>query len=300
MVTRSFTYQYKDLRSNTDATRNVNGNVIIELEDEFDGGLLEKKHTDKEIITLQPPPPWLKTHLDYLNNQFSEIRANLNTLVKMHKERPSFSEATNHTEIEDFTTVLTARFMRVSDAIKATGTNVRLESDSQQRLVKNIKSRLAGRLQNLSEEYETSQQNYLANVMGRSKAVSLFNQLDSDSDDDTVFSPDGSDEPQQMMLKEDMRAAKTRDKQVRQLAKSITDITTLFKSMAEMVATQGTMLDRIDNNISSARSNVDHAVQQLGETDTLTSTNGKCLLIFLAIILGFSATVLVLIRLRMD
>lgn len=79
MVTRSLSYQFKDLRSNRDGIRNANGNVIIELEDEYEGGLLEKP-TKKEVITLQPPPPWLKKHIDWLNQQLSDLRTNCKAL----------------------------------------------------------------------------------------------------------------------------------------------------------------------------------------------------------------------------
>eukprot|EP01126_Amoeba_proteus_P001729 TRINITY_DN10521_c0_g1_i8.p1 TRINITY_DN10521_c0_g1~~TRINITY_DN10521_c0_g1_i8.p1 ORF type:complete len:209 (-),score=35.06 TRINITY_DN10521_c0_g1_i8:171-797(-) len=93
-------------------------------------------------------------------------------------------------------------------------------------------------------------------IMGRSKCVSVIQNpnSDSDSDSEAFLRVYHGDEQVVTELREDRQAIKLREEQVQQLSQSITEITTLFKEMADLVSFQGTIVDRIDHNISTALS----------------------------------------------
>jgi syntaxin 16 len=51
------------------------------------------------------------------------------------------------------------------------------------------------------------------------------------------------------MLNEEDFSYQTREQEIQRIAKSIVDLSTVFKDMASMVIDQGTVIDRIDYNM---------------------------------------------------
>jgi len=245
----------------------------------------------------------MSKQLQNIQNQLDDIRLNMDKLGDLHNELPSFnlSGSKTHSEIEDFTTVLTTKFTKCNTTIKNFGNNVGQVGESAERFLGSIRAHRSMMLQALTVEFERGQQQYLQNVMGQMKSSKYFNYKETESSDSDEYLKElytgttnaSGKSQQQQMINQDRKMINERDKQVKLLAKSIADITSLYQDMAEMVVAQGTILDRIDYNIVSASENVQHAIIELDEADKLEFSSGKCLVIFLILIILFTGTVLI-------
>jgi len=92
------------------------------------------------------------------------------------------------------------------------------------------------------------------------------------------------------------REARERNKEIRKIAKSMMDLKALFMDISEMVITQGTILDRIDQNLTTTEQHITVGVQELTETKVMESSSTKCWLALLIIIIIFSIVVVIIIR----
>jgi syntaxin 16 len=90
-----------------------------------------------------------------------------------------------------------------------------------------------------------------------------------------------------------------RDKQIRQIAQSISQVVEIFRDLNTMVIEQGTLLDRIDHNIQTAEVHTRQAVTELKDANKQAkSATGKycimlmclavtCLLLLVLFKLGY-------------
>lgn len=98
---------------------------------------------------------------------------------------------------------------------------------------------------------------------------------------------------QLLMLEEENTVfAQEREKEVNAIVKSIMDLNEIFKDLGQMVADQGTVLDRIDYNIEQTSIQVQQGCSQLKKADAYQRKNRKMIAI---IILAASVIVLFLI-----
>jgi len=89
---------------------------------------------------------------------------------------------------------------------------------------------------------------------------------------------------------------KDRDTQIRALHGEIVQVNEIFKDLARIVGEQGTMIDSIQNNISSANTNVEAGLNEVKEADKHQQSSRKklCFLaIFVTVIVAVIVVVLV-------
>eukprot|EP01127_Copromyxa_protea_P018401 TRINITY_DN5796_c0_g1_i2.p1 TRINITY_DN5796_c0_g1~~TRINITY_DN5796_c0_g1_i2.p1 ORF type:complete len:301 (-),score=63.24 TRINITY_DN5796_c0_g1_i2:116-1018(-) len=278
---------------------NDNRDTMIQLEDDDEpmGASTGKKYF------LEPPPSWMVKQKDDVEKQLYDIRKSMDSLVELHTALPSFlseSLSDSHSKIEDETTILTAKIGNCSDNIKKIGSGVVIPGECTEKLVAGIRSHLAIKLQQLTTEFRQNQQQYMENITGRTKASRHYEKYtgkEEDSDEAEFLKEyQGEDALKMQILRDDRQAIQKRDEQVRQLAKSMTELTTLFKDMADLVATQGSILDRIDHNISSAITYTKQANEELKGADTAASGTNKCWFVLLAVIIIYTIIMSLLIR----
>jgi len=292
MASRSRIAEFRSIRRSITQYHKRKGSILdYELE-----GITDDLNPSTRAFGLLLVPAWMSKSLANIQSQLDDIRLNLDKLGDLHNELPSFnvSGSSTHSDIEDFTTVLTSKFTKCSNAIKAFGKNTGQVGESAEKFLSSVRAHRIIMLQALSSEFERMQQQYLQNVMGQMKSSKYFDYkgTDSDSGSDEYLQDYSNKSLQQQMVHHDRKTINERDKQVKQMAKSIAEITSLFTDMADMVNQQGTILDRIDYNITSASENISHAVIELGEADKLEFSSAKCLIIFLIVIILFSGTVI--------
>lgn len=79
-----------------------------------------------------------------------------------------------------------------------------------------------------------------------------------------------------------------RDQEINQIARSISELATMFHDLSALVIEQGSVLDRIDYNIESMATDVQHSSVELGRAMSYQASAGRravMLLLVLCIIL---------------
>jgi len=300
---RSWTTEFKEQRATHNDKRQ--GHVRLDVDnEESSSGPRDDLRSGK--FFLEPPPGWMKQK-DEVERQMREIHAGMDSLQEMYTQLSQPSFLNDQTEdvsakIEDETTALTSKLSQCSDSIKKVGTGFAISGECTEKLIAGIRNHLLMKLQQLAADFRASQQQYMDTITGRTKITRFVdnykgNGTNSDSDSEEFLKQyQGEDAMKMEMLRQDRASIQKRDEQIRQLVKSTTEITTLFKEMADLVTTQGTILDRIDHNISSAVHYTREANEDLKKTNTVTSGMNKCWFILIAIIIVYTIIVCLIIR----
>ena len=130
----------------------------------------------------------------------------------------------------------------------------------------NVKMFLIEKIQNFSNEFRKNQQQYLKYLkdMGISsntnndneKSIDQFNELDDEKKNFLYTQED--DKYQQI---------KKRDEDISVLAKSIDELSGIFKDLQNIVQEQGTILDRIDYNINISYENSQQGLKYIKKAE---------------------------------
>ena len=85
-----------------------------------------------------------------------------------------------------------------------------------------------------------------------------------------------------------------RDKELRNVAKSIHELNTIFKDLAILVIDQGSALDRIDCNLESTARNMEHSLRELEDANEYSKAARlrNCILLLVAMILVMLVTMI--------
>lgn len=86
-----------------------------------------------------------------------------------------------------------------------------------------------------------------------------------------------------------------RDKELREIMSSITDLQDLFKDLSQMVIEQGTILDNIEYNVQQVVEHTEMAVQELTTANKYqkTARGWICAIILVVVIVGLIAAILI-------
>ena len=79
----------------------------------------------------------------------------------------------------------------------------------------------------------------------------------------------GFNDRQFEMLQDTQQGLDERDQEIMNIAKSITDLSQIFKELAVLVIDQGTVLDRIDYNMEQVEDKVEKGVDELEKAKEL-------------------------------
>jgi len=166
---------------------------------------------------------------------------------------------------------------------------------SQEKVLRqHIQAYLAYQYEQLSVDFNRTQQEHSENIYTlQRKGITITEDDDEDDGEDEYLVSGGL---MQAELGLDHRSAKERLREIRKIAKSVQDIKLMFMEISDMVTTQGTVLDRIDQNITTADMNVNVGVVNLIETNTTEGQSTKCWLAFLIIVIIFSIIIVIVIR----
>lgn len=193
---------------------------------------------------------------------------------------------------------------------------------SEEKMKDNIQSLLAARLQDLSLTFKRQQNDFLNSMLSSSCRGSCLPQNDANwfaglkestakrsklptiqsEFDDEVNDFDSSDrgftgdqrQAAQMMNRDVLQ----REREIRQIAKSVTELAEIFQDMAKLVHEQGTILDRIDYNIETAKTHVTEAKKELGQAATYASgaRNKYCVILLVLIVAGIVFAMIVALK----
>jgi len=149
----------------------------------------------------------------------------------------------------------TMQLLKESEADLKRLKNSDSESACDEKIKANILSILAGRLRELTSQFKANEKAHFLKVKefhGDETAARSEGQLD-----DQFF----AEESQQ--IQSQYLAARYKDEEISQLVKSINDLASIFKDLSVLAVEQGTILDRIDHNLESAKEDTRGAVEHL-------------------------------------
>ena len=148
----------------------------------------------------------------------------------------------------------------------------------------NARRSLAAQLAKLNEEVRDVQRQYMREVRRRRH---LGGTSDADVGTSGASLLDAAfTETQQAALEELETETETRSAEIAQIAQSVTELSRVFKQLANLVIEQGTLLDRIDYNIENVQEQTQQATVQLRKADEQQRQGSamKCIFILLALI----------------
>lgn len=170
----------------------------------------------------------------------------------------------------------------------------------------NVIRSLATALQDLSTQFRATQNSYLRKIQSREERSKVFFQ-DPSTDDNLYEVEDNIDDyfvnskmTQQQLLyleEENTKLAAQREQEVNNIVKSIVDLNDIFKDLSNMVANQGTVLDRIDYNVEQTQTQVYEGYKQLQKAEKHKRKSRKwCFIIISAVSVVFLLFILVVVK----
>lgn len=291
MVTRSLTEAFVLMRNNALQSKHIFGDHVHEDTVALVGRDVE---TGMGIYKDDAEPPRWIDALEEVNYQMTKIRDKLKELSALHDRhlnRPTFDESSlEEDEIEQTTHQLTQLFSHCQQLLSVIQQGVRHGSNAKEaHLAQNVVRSVAGSLQSLSTSFRSSQTTYCKRLQSREEHSNKFFDVPFYMEE-TQLSPErfGGDHQlqieDQLFLEDNTEMVQMREREINNILRSITELNTIFKDIANMVAEQGTVLDRIDYNLDTVQTRVQQGLQQLQKADTYQKKNHKmmCILVMAA------------------
>jgi len=131
----------------------------------------------------------------------------------------------------------------------------------------NVQRSLAKKLQELSVEFRQKQRKYLSDVQAQKSGALAETESKFGIDLNETEREYGFNETQLAVVDDLGSAVQSRDKEIVQIAKSIEELSSIFKELAVLVIDQGTILDRIDYNMEAVVEHTKEGIDQLEKAE---------------------------------
>ncbi|EJD02948.1 t-SNARE [Fomitiporia mediterranea MF3/22] len=279
--------------------------------------------TGHVALDIDVPPKWVDIS-DQVHDILAATQQKISILERLHAKHvlPGFADrSAEEREIEAVTTDITRDFRRCQSLVQsipaATASQQRhafpprsqAQSRHEKLAAQNVQRALAAKVQELSAAFRKKQRVYLETLQGHaiknqdllvaSGAVTLKGSEGmSDLDEDmrvAARNQTSSSQLQQQQIEADVDVdLQARDREITEIARSISALAELFKDLSTLVIDQGTLLDSVEYNIEQTSVNMAEAVTELRVAEGYQKNTGrrKCIFLLLLIIFGL---VLVLI-----
>ena len=249
-------------------------------EQEDDGGDDRVSLLRREEEGERGAPGWVSKveGLNYMMTRVEGRVAELASLHIKHLSRPGLEDGDQEERaIQKLTQEITSLFSTAQKQLAALQAISRSLRGRQMLVVGNIVQALVARLQEITENFRSSQGNYLRRVEAREQRSSqYFTSLQGEEDDGLLVEEQGSWSQQDVIEMEDhSKTIRRREEEIRSIVQSIQDLNTIFKDLAGMVQEQGEMVDRIDVNIENAGIKVEEGLKQLQQASKYQASNRK-------------------------
>jgi len=200
-------------------------------------------------------------------------------------------------DIDTLAAAIIEKIQTIKSYISDIGKNVKL-SYFEKILRTNIVSHFTSLLQNITTKLNTTQKEHLSSVQ-QTKVKTNNKYFDKDEDDASFLHEEVNspvirlDQAHLNKLNANKDIMIQRDQEIAKITEQMKEISQIFQDLAEMVVEQGTMLDRIDENIVSASVNIDEGNKQLNIASESASDYRRRLLTILGII--FVAVIVIIV-----
>ncbi|KAM9296839.1 syntaxin-16 isoform 3-T3 [Gastrophryne carolinensis] len=254
-------------------------------------------------VTRRMSPKWVDgvEEIHYDVTRIKQKMKELSSLHDKHLNRPTLDDSTEEEHAIEITTQeITQMFHRCQRAVQTLQSRARNCTEQEERVLRNVVSSLAQSLQDLSTNFRHSQSGYLKRMKNREERAKHFFDtsvpLMDDGEDHTLFDRGFTDD-QLVLVQQNTVIVEEREREIRQIVQSISDLNEIFRDLSTMVVEQGTVLDRIDYNVEQACVKTDEGLKQLQQAEQYQKKNRKMLVILILFILVITL-ILVLIGVK--
>lgn len=285
----------------------------------MDSGLLEDANRQDtsgsgsgwHAARLQLPPAWVDL-VDRVEALIAQIESKIKELEALHRKRLLVgfddTEAAKERDIDFMTQEITAMLRESESVLKRLGGGDTDNGGTERVVTLNVQKSMAKRIQSLSINFRKSQKHYLSQLQAQKAGVStaaapLFDFLSADHamlEAERKYREEGGApggfSPEQLAILEEQEAiTNERDQEIQHIARSIEELSQIFKELAVLVIDQGTVLDRIDFNMEQVVEHTKEGVHQLvrAEENQKSAKATRCI-IFLLIWIFIMIVILIL------
>uniref|UniRef100_A0A8C1WWX2 Syntaxin-16 n=1 Tax=Cyprinus carpio TaxID=7962 RepID=A0A8C1WWX2_CYPCA len=235
-------------------------------------------------VTKRLPPKWVEG-VDEIQYEITRIRQKMKELASLHDKhmnRPTLDDSSEEEHAIEITTQeITQMFHRCQRAVTGLQTQSRHCTEQENRLLTNVVSSLAQSLQELSINFRHTQSSYLKRKCMQTQSTLAFTSC-------CLFITNleiGFTDHQLVLVQQNTVVVEEREREIRQIVQSISDLNEIFRDLAGMVVEQGTVLDRIDFNVEQACVKTDEGLQQLQKAEQYQKKNRKMLVILILFVI---------------
>ncbi|CAK9111125.1 Syntaxin-42 (AtSYP42) (AtTLG2b) [Durusdinium trenchii] len=288
MATRNLTRKYKQLREGFNQRRRPR--VL--------GGAVGSVDTTNELFhTL--PPHWVES-VEEINDITKQIQQKINRLHEAHKKRLLVrfddTESAQDREIDTLTKQITEKFREAERKLTQRIANAQvLDAGAGDAVVrKNIQRQLAQQLQTLSMSFRKSQKEYMTRLKSQKGGGDLDGLLGADPEQ-PLAEVGGFTDEQAVLLEIAETNVQERDQEIQKIATSISELATIFKELSVLVIDQGTILDRIDYNMTLVEEQTSKGLKQLEKTESYNKSTRplKCITVLVVLIILFTIILII-------
>ncbi|XP_066558226.1 syntaxin-16 isoform X1 [Amia ocellicauda] len=302
MATRRLTDAFLLMRNNSIQNRQI---LAEQLADDR-MALVSGISLDPEAaigVTKRLPPKWVDG-VDEIQYDITRIRQKMKELASLHDKhmnRPTLDDSSEEEHaIEIATQEITQMFHRCQRAVVGLQRCCGHCTEQEERLLRNVLSSLAQSLQELSTGFRHTQSSYLKRMKNREERSKHFfdtsGPLVEEDEDDALYDRGFTDD-QLVLVEQNTVLVEEREREIRQIVQSISDLNEIFRDLASMVVEQGTVLDRIDFNVEQACVKTEDGLKQLQKAEQYQKKNRKMLVIFILFVIVI-VLILVLIAVK--
>lgn len=280
----------------------------------------DSRRSDLEPIELKPLAPSIFDISQSLEETLASIKLRTNDLGSLYKkllitrdsEKPALEK-----QIEDLNYSITKMFeacyvpIKKLEFLQKNYQRLKLDySTDELAIIENYKKTYAVRIQESLLVFRNLQNNY----------IKFLRDDDDDNDDDSRQLLAGSSANRVALLEENSSSIESysrqalqqaqqqiqnnpnsqilasREREISKLAMGILEISTIFKEMETLVVDQGSMLDRIDYNLSQAAEDLKQSDKELIKAQSYQKRTTKCKIIFLLSLIVLALFIIVLVR----
>ncbi|KAJ7783195.1 t-SNARE [Mycena metata] len=282
------------------------------VDDEHEGLIpVSPGHT---ALDLDLPPKWVDIS-EQVQDVLADTLAKITALEKLHAKHvlPGFTDrSSEEREIEAITTDITKDFRRCQTLIQRIGTQPHsfppshpdAQSSTHAALTaKNVQRSLAAKVQDLSATFRKKQRVYMEKLQGHaiknqdlliaSGTISLKGSEGMSAVDDDI---EAAAHTQVQSLSDPSQDLTARDRELTEIAKSISSLAELFKDLSVLVIDQGTLLDSVEYNIEQTAFQVEDAVRELKVATGYQKNTGRRQCIFLLVLIIFGLIVVLILK----
>lgn len=269
---------------------------------------------EEEMRAVPVAPRWV-LKMEDIRVVERQVSTKLQELENLHKEHLKVQFGTTRDEeqeerdIERMANHISKLFQQLEQGVKDLDIIFKAElgddggSQAELSILRNVKMCLVNEIEAISRVFRDSQRRYLREMQkqkgvrdrwaGGERQKNVQQQLERDAMMDSYLQK-GMTQDQMEMIMVNQRMAEDREKEFLEIYNSIKALHEMFKDMHTLVIEQGTVLDRVDYNMTLAHDKVTKARKELEQAAKIQSAGRfkLCVLFLVVMILGFTIALL--------